>query len=83
MLTFPHGVVLWRGLEKGEGRTWREEWVGVEVEEDSKDDGEWEVEKRFVEGQGHVLVAEMRGEVNGWLESLFERGIKLNEDEGI
>lgn len=81
MLTFPHGVVLWRGLEKGEGRTGKENWLGVEEEEDVWAEGE--VEKHFVKGQGHVLPAEMRGEVNAWLESLFERGIEMNREEGL
>lgn len=81
MLTFPHGVVLWRGLEKGEGRTGRENWLGIEKEEDVKEEGE--VQKVFVEGQGHVLPAEMRGEVNEWLEALFERGITMNAQEEL
>ncbi|KAH7402196.1 Alpha/Beta hydrolase protein [Phaeosphaeria sp. MPI-PUGE-AT-0046c] len=81
MLTFPHGVVLWRGLEKGEGRTGRENWLGIEEEEDVWTEGE--IEKHFVKGQGHVLPAEMRAEVNEWLEKLFERGIEMNREEGI
>jgi hypothetical protein len=80
MLKFPLGVVLWRGLEKGEGRTGRE-YIGMEREDDVWVEGE--VEKRFIRGQGHVIPAEMREEFNGWLEKLFERGIKMNEEEGI
>ena len=80
MITFPHGVVLWRGLEKGEGKTGRE-YVGMEKEEDVWETGQ--VEKRFVRGQGHVLPIEMRGEFNGWVEELVQRGIGLNEREGL
>ncbi|OAL43486.1 alpha/beta-hydrolase [Pyrenochaeta sp. DS3sAY3a] len=78
MITFPHGVVLWRGLESGAGRTGKENWLGVEEEEDVWVEGE--VEKHFVKGQGHVLPVEMRGEFNGWLEGLVERGVKLNAE---
>lgn len=78
MITFPHGVVLWRGLESGAGRTGKENWLGVEEEEDVWVEGE--VEKHFVKGQGHVLPVEMRGEFNGWLEGLIERGVKLNAE---
>lgn len=81
MLTFPLGVVLWRGLEKGEGKTGRENWLGVEEEEDVWQEGE--VEKHFVKGLGHVLPVEMRREFQAWLEGLIERGIKLNGEEGI
>ncbi|PSN67758.1 alpha/beta-hydrolase [Corynespora cassiicola Philippines] len=81
MLTFPHGVVLWRGLEKGEGKTGKENWLGVEEEEDVWVEGE--VEKRFVKGQGHVLPVEMRAEFNGWIEGVIERGGKINEEEGL
>jgi hypothetical protein len=76
MITFPHGVVLWRGLEKGEGKTGRE-YVGMEVEEDVWEEGE--VQKRFIKDQGHVIPIEMRQEFKSWLEELIERGIKLNE----
>ncbi|KAH9873201.1 hypothetical protein J1614_005599 [Plenodomus biglobosus] len=81
MLAFPLGVVLWRGLEKGQGRTGRENWLGVEQEADVWDEGE--VEKHFVKGGGHVLPAEMRGEFKAWVEGLVERGIGLNEAEGV
>jgi hypothetical protein len=80
MITFPHGVVLWRGLEKGEGRTGKE-FVGMEDEPDVWDEGE--VEKRFVRGQGHVLPIEMREEFGGWLEALVKRGEELNAKEGV
>ena len=80
MITFPHGVVLWRGLEKGEGRTGKE-YVGMEEEPDVWVEGE--VEKRFVRGQGHVLPIEMRKEFKGWVESLIARGEELNEKEGV
>lgn len=80
MITFPHGVVLWRGLEKGEGKTGTENWLGVENEADVWQQGE--VEKHFVKGQGHALPAEMRAEFTAWLEGLIERGIKLNGEEG-
>lgn len=76
MLTFPHGVVLWRGLEKGGDRTGKENWLGIEEEEDVWAPGE--VEKHFIKGQGHVIPAEMREEFNQWLEALIEKGIKLN-----
>jgi predicted esterase len=76
MIHFSHGVVLWRGLEKGEGVTGKENWLGIEEEADVWEKGE--VEKHFVKGQGHVLPAEMREEFNEWLESLIERGIRLN-----
>jgi hypothetical protein len=76
MITFPHAVVLWRGLEKGQGKTGKENWLGIEEEKDVWEEGE--VEKHFIKGQGHVLPAEMREECNGWLENLFERGIRLN-----
>ncbi|ORY01192.1 alpha/beta hydrolase-like protein [Clohesyomyces aquaticus] len=75
MITFPHGVVLWRGLEKGEGRTGKEGW-GKEEEADVWEVGE--VEKHFVRGQGHVLPIEMRREFGEWVEGLVERGIGLN-----
>ncbi|KAI8941240.1 hypothetical protein NX059_002473 [Plenodomus lindquistii] len=81
MLTFPLGVVLWRGLEKGEGKTGKEDWLGIEEEKDVWEEGE--IEKHFIKGGGHVLPAEMRTEFNGWLEGLIERGIKLNEEEGV
>ncbi|KAF2708712.1 alpha/beta hydrolase-like protein [Pleomassaria siparia CBS 279.74] len=80
MITFPHGVVLWRGLEKGQGRTGRE-FVGMEDEADIWDQGE--VEKRFVRGQGHVLPIEMRAEFSTWVEELIERGEELNVKEGV
>jgi hypothetical protein len=80
MITFPHAVVLWRGLEKGEGRTGKE-FVGMEDEPDVWDKGE--IEKRFVRGQGHVLPIEMREEFSGWLEELVKRGEELNTEEGI
>jgi len=81
MITFPHGVVLWRGLEKGEGRTGKENWLGIEEEEDVWVEGE--VEKRFVKGQGHVLPVEMRQEFGKWLENLVQRGEELNRKEGV
>ncbi|KAF2107484.1 alpha/beta hydrolase-like protein [Lophiotrema nucula] len=80
MITFPHGVVLWRGLERGEGRTGRE-YLGMEVEDDVWEEGE--VEKRFVREQGHVVPIEMRKEFIGWLEALIERGERLNREEGV
>ncbi|KAF1934908.1 alpha/beta-hydrolase [Clathrospora elynae] len=81
MLTFPLGVVLWRGLERGEGVTGKENWLGVEEEEDVWAEGE--VEKHFVKGQGHVLPAEMRKEFQRWIEELVERGVRLNGEEGV
>jgi predicted esterase len=81
MITFPHGVVLWRGLEKGEGKTGRENWLGIEEEEDVWQQGE--VEKHFVKGQGHVIPAEMERDFNGWLEGLVERGRRLNGEEVV
>ncbi|KAL5114041.1 hypothetical protein ACEQ8H_008097 [Pleosporales sp. CAS-2024a] len=81
MITFPHAVVLWRGLEKGEGKTGKENWLGIEEEKDVWEEGE--VEKHFIKGQGHVIPAEMRQECNAWLEALFERGIALNREEGV
>lgn len=80
MITFPHGVVLWRGLEKGEGKTGAENWLGLEAEEDVWQQGE--VEKHFIKGQGHALPVEMRAEFADWLEALVERGIKLNSKDG-
>lgn len=79
MITFPHAVVLWRGLEKGEGKTGKENWLGIEEEKDTWEEGD--IEKHFVKGQGHVLPAEMRSEFNSWLEGLIEKGIKLNGDQ--
>ncbi|KAH8719158.1 Alpha/Beta hydrolase protein [Phaeosphaeriaceae sp. PMI808] len=76
MITFPHGVVLWRGLETGQGKTGKENWLGLEDEEDVWQEGE--VEKHFVRGQGHAMPVEMREEFAGWLEALVERGIQLN-----
>ncbi|KAF2824599.1 alpha/beta-hydrolase [Ophiobolus disseminans] len=81
MITFPHGVVLWRGLEKGEGVTGKENWLGIEQEEDVWQEGE--VEKHFIKGQGHVIPAEMREEFGRWLEGLVERGIKLNGEQSV
>jgi hypothetical protein len=81
MITFPHAVVLWRGLERGEGKTGKEDWLGIEEEKDVWEEGE--VEKHFVKGQGHVIPAEMREECNRWLENLFERGIAMNREEGV
>lgn len=81
MLTFPHGVVLWRGLENGGGRTGTENWLGIEEEEDVWREGE--VEKHFIKGQGHVIPAEMRQEFQGWLEGLIERGVRLNGEQGL
>jgi hypothetical protein len=81
MITFPHAVVLWRGLENGEGKTGKENWLGIEEEEDVWQEGE--VEKHFIKGQGHVLPAEMREQFTEWVENLIERGIKLNREEGI
>ncbi|KAF2183076.1 alpha/beta-hydrolase [Zopfia rhizophila CBS 207.26] len=80
MITFPHGVVLWRGLEKGEGRTGRE-YMGMENEPDVLEEGE--VEKHFILEQGHVIPVEMREEFTGWVEGLIERGERLNEEEGV
>ncbi|KAF2476837.1 alpha/beta-hydrolase [Lindgomyces ingoldianus] len=80
MITFPHGVVLWRGLEKGEGKTGKE-YMGMEQEEDVYVEGE--VEKHFVKEQGHVIPIEMRKVFGAWLENLVERGEKLNADEGV
>lgn len=80
MITFPHGVVLWRGLEKGEGKTGKENWLGIE-EEDVWVEGE--VEKRFIKGQGHVIPVEMREEFRGWLENLVKRGEELNRTDGV
>lgn len=80
MISFPHGVVLWRGLEKGEGRTGRE-YVGMEKEADVFEEGE--VEKHFIVDQAHVIPIEMRKEFKGWVEGLIERGEQLNEAEGI
>ncbi|EDU39578.1 MhpC hydrolase or acyltransferase alpha beta hydrolase superfamily [Pyrenophora tritici-repentis] len=77
MLTFPLGVVLWRGLEKGEGVTGKENWLGIEEEEDIWEQGE--IEKHFIKGQGHVLPVEMRQEFNGWVKALIERGERLNK----
>ncbi|CBY00577.1 similar to alpha/beta hydrolase [Plenodomus lingam JN3] len=82
MLAFPLGVVLWRGLEKGEGRTGRENWLGVEQEEDVWAEG-GEIERHFVKGGAHVLPAEMRAEFNGWVANLVERGVRLNAEEGV
>jgi hypothetical protein len=81
MITFPHAVVLWRGLERGEGKTGKEDWLGIEEEKDVWEEGE--VVKHFVKGQGHVIPAEMREECNRWLENLFERGIAMNREEGV
>ncbi|KAF1832889.1 alpha/beta-hydrolase [Decorospora gaudefroyi] len=81
MLTFPLGVVLWRGLERGGGVTGKENWLGVEEEGDVWEEGE--IEKHFIKGQGHVLPAEMREEFRGWVEGLVERGIQLNESGGV
>jgi hypothetical protein len=81
MITFPHGVVLWRGLEKGEGRTGKESWLGIEEEEDVWVQGE--VEKHFIKGQGHVLPVERRKEFKSWLVNLVQRGEELNRKEGI
>jgi hypothetical protein len=81
MITFPHGVVLWRGLEKGQGKTGTENWLGIEDEADVWVEGE--VEKHFVKGQGHVLPAEMRQEFQGWVEGLIERGLKLNGEKRV
>lgn len=80
MITFPHAVVLWRGLEKGQGRTGRE-YVGMEKEDDVWEEGE--VEKHFIRGQAHVLPIEMRKEFGEWVETLVERGVQLNEKESI
>lgn len=81
MLAFPLGVVVWRGLEKGEGRTGKENWLGIEEEKDVWEEGE--IEKHFVKGQGHVLPIEMREQFNGWLKGLVKRGEELNRTEGI
>ncbi|KAJ4361880.1 hypothetical protein N0V83_010821 [Neocucurbitaria cava] len=64
------------------GVTGRENWLGVEEEEDVWAEGL--VEKHFVKGQGHVLPAEMREEFMGWQEGLIERGVRLNAgEEGV
>jgi predicted esterase len=81
MITFPHGVVLWRGLETGNGKTGKENWTGIEEEADVWQEGE--VEKHFIKDQGHVIPVEMREEFGKWLEALVDRGIKLNEEEGV
>ncbi|KAH7070760.1 Alpha/Beta hydrolase protein [Paraphoma chrysanthemicola] len=81
MITFPHGVVLWRGLETGKGKTGKENWTGIEEEADVWQEGE--VEKHFIKDQGHVLPVEMREEFGKWLEALVDRGRKLNEEEGV
>lgn len=39
------------------------------------------VTKRFVEGQAHVIAAEMRDEFNSWLEELIDRTEDLNRRE--
>lgn len=80
MITFPHGVVLWRGLEKGEGKTGRE-YVGMEVEDDVWEEGE--VQKRFVKDQAHIIPIEMRKEFAKWIEELVQRGVELNQSEGV
>ncbi|KAF2758057.1 alpha/beta-hydrolase [Pseudovirgaria hyperparasitica] len=36
------------------------------------------VTKKFIDGQGHMLPAEMRKEFNGWIEDLVRRGEELN-----
>ncbi|KAF2260894.1 alpha/beta hydrolase-like protein [Lojkania enalia] len=79
MITFPHGVVLWRGLENGQGKTGRE-YLGMEVEEDVWVEGE--VEKRFIREQGHVVPIEMREEFSGWLEERIRRTEGFNGEEG-
>lgn len=81
MLAFPQGVVLWRGLEKGEGVTGKENWLGIEEEEDVWQEGE--VEKHFIKGQGHVIPAEMREDFARWVETLIEKGIRLNGEQGL
>lgn len=81
MITFPHGVVVWRGLEKAQGRTGKENWLGIEEEKDVWEEGE--IEKHFIKGQGHVLPIEMREEFGKWLENLAKRGEELNEKEGV
>ncbi|KAF2680385.1 alpha/beta hydrolase-like protein [Lentithecium fluviatile CBS 122367] len=81
MITFPHGVVLWRGLERGEGKTGRERWLGMEEEPDVWVEGE--VEKRFVRELGHVIPIEMREEFRAWVEGLVGRGEELNRTEGV
>ena len=81
MITFPHGVVLWRGLEKGEGKTGWENWLGIEDEADTWEKGE--VDKKFIKGQGHVLPVEMRQEFKGWMETLIQRGEEMNGKEGL
>ncbi|KAF2139749.1 uncharacterized protein K452DRAFT_275235 [Aplosporella prunicola CBS 121167] len=40
-----------------------------------------EVEKHFMDGQGHVIPIEMRKDFNGWLEALFAKGEILNQVE--
>ncbi|KAL6703817.1 hypothetical protein ACN47E_009036 [Coniothyrium glycines] len=81
MLTFPHGVVLWRGLENGGGRTGKENWLGIEEEADVWQEGQ--VEKHFIKGQGHVIPAEMREQFQQWVENLIDRGIRLNREQGV
>lgn len=79
MITFPHGVVLWRGLEKGEGKTGKETWLGIEEEPDVWAEGE--IEKRYIKDQAHVIPIEMRKEFHSWVEALIERGEGLNRSE--
>ena len=81
MITFPHGVVLWRGLERGQGKTGKEDWLGIEEEKDVWQEGE--VEKHFMKGMGHAPPAELRAEFKAWQQGLMERGIKLNGEEGV
>lgn len=80
MITFPHGVVLWRGLEKGEDKTNKENWLGIEQEADVWQEGE--IQKYFIKEQGHAIPAELREDFAGWLEKLIERGVRMNADEG-
>ncbi len=81
MITFPHGVVLWRGLEKGEGRTGKENWLGIEEEKDVWEEGE--VEKHFIRDIGHAPPVEVREDFMKWQEALIERGVKLNDEEEV
>jgi len=80
IITFPHAVFLWRGLEKGNSEIGRD-YIGMEKEDDVQEEGE--VEKRFVRGQGHVLPIEMRKKFGQWVEKLVERGVETNAKEGI
>lgn len=83
MLAFPLGVVLWRGLEKGEGKTGAEDWAAVDRDEPDVWSEDAEVERHFIRGGGHVIPIEMRDAFRGWVEGLVERGVRLNGEEGV